>query len=94
MMNIQTSVIMGLDNEVIQVVAFDQLYFMTRADFLRLEKQSRMIEAVIRSGQGLSTIRHIFDESLSDLEVETRFNEWKLSCPDEDPPPEMKADQF
>lgn len=68
---------MTLDYDIIQIAAFDRLYFVTPADFARIERRSQMLRDLVYSNATLSTIQHIFDEYLPDDETVRRFTAWE-----------------
>lgn len=65
-----------LNNDVIELKAYDSLLWVTRDQFMVLEKKSRMLESMISGGADLSTIRHILDESPNLEETHSRFAQW------------------
>lgn len=78
---------MALDYDIVQVVAFDRLYFITREEFVRLERRSQLLWELLYANASMSTIRHILDESLSTDEVAQRFAVWQQECSANEPPP-------
>lgn len=89
--NTKSVVLMGLDNEVVQITAFDRLFLVTRSDFSLLQEKSRMLEMVIYGGGDLSVIRHIFDDATSVEDVTNRFKAWIIETGGGNPLPPIES---
>jgi len=55
-------VTLAANNDIVELLAYGRLYWVTRKRFEEIEKVSRMLGTAISRGASLSTVQHIFDE--------------------------------
>ena len=70
---------LAANNDVVEILAYGRLYWVTRKRFEEIEATSRMLEAVISLGATLSTVQHILDEPETFEEMRSRFDAWSTA---------------
>lgn len=71
------TIMLAANNDIVELMIRDRLYWATRKQYLELAETTNILEAIVAAGGGLSAIQHILDDATSMDDIRARLIQWQ-----------------